>query len=130
MGLIDFISRCYIIEEIFNEHETIQTITFIMESSFCWSAWRAAWRWAAPTEAPKPETEAPVEVTEPPSTEAPLGRKRLPQPRAQSAACRMSRRRLSDQISSTFIDPEFGVVVLNEAGRGSGFIIDHWLLLQ
>jgi S1-C subfamily serine protease len=79
---------------------------------------------AAPTEAPKPETEAPVEVTEPPATEAPVETE-APAPTSGAISSLQDVKKAVIQIESqgTFIDPEFGLV-LNGAGRGSGFIID------
>jgi S1-C subfamily serine protease len=79
---------------------------------------------AAPTEAPKPKTEAPVEVTKPPATEPPAATE-APEPTSGAVSSLQDVKKAVIQIESqgTFIDPEFGLV-LNGAGRGSGFIID------
>ena len=79
---------------------------------------------AAPTEAPKPETEATVEVTAPPATEPPAATE-APEPTSGAVSILQDVKKAVIQIESqgTFIDPEFGLV-LNGAGRGSGFIID------
>jgi S1-C subfamily serine protease len=79
---------------------------------------------AAPTEAPKPATQAPAEVTAPPATEAPVETE-APAPTSGAVSSLQDVKKAVIQIESqgTFIDPEFGLV-LNGAGRGSGFIID------
>ncbi len=79
---------------------------------------------AAPTEAPKPETAAPVEETKPPATEPPVATE-APAPTSGAVSSLQDVKKAVIQIESqgTFIDPEFGLV-LNGAGRGSGFIID------
>jgi len=79
---------------------------------------------AAPTEAPKPATEMPGEVTEPPATEPPATTE-APAQTSGAISSLQDVKKAVIQIESqgTFIDPEFGLV-LNGAGRGSGFIID------
>ncbi len=78
---------------------------------------------SAPTEAPPP-SEEPVEVTEPPATEAPEMTE-PPEPTSGAVSILQDVKKAVIQIESqgTFLDPEFGLV-LNGAGRGSGFIID------
>lgn len=76
------------------------------------------------TQAPLPtsepvETAAPVETTAPPETEA-------PQSAASGAASNLQAVRdavVQIEAQGTFVDPERGLL-LNAAGRGSGFIID------
>lgn len=77
----------------------------------------------APTQAPAPTAE-PVEATEPPATEAPEPTE-PPAPTSGAVDNLQDAKKAVIQIESqgTFLDPEFGLM-LNGAGRGSGFIID------
>jgi S1-C subfamily serine protease len=84
---------------------------------------------SATTEAPLPPatTAAPVEVTQPPvETQAPQPTE-TEQPEVESGAVStlqdVKNAVIQIEAQGTFVDPEVGLVV-NGAGRGSGFIID------
>jgi len=76
-----------------------------------------------PTQAPPP-TNKPAEVSKPTATEAPV-ETALPTSAPSAVSDLQDVKNAVIQIESqgTFVDPEFGLV-LNGAGRGSGFIID------
>lgn len=80
----------------------------------------------SPTQAPV-ATEAPVEPTTPPTPEPTVAPTEAPteEPASGAVSNLQDVKKAIIQIESqgTFIDPEFGLV-LNGAGRGSGFIID------
>jgi S1-C subfamily serine protease len=74
---------------------------------------------------PVPPTEAPSQPTPVPPTEAVVAPSPTPEPASSAVNSLQDVKSAVIQIESqgTFIDPEFGLV-LNGAGRGSGFIID------
>ncbi len=79
----------------------------------------------APSGGDTTPTEAPVQPSPAPPTEAVVEPSATPEPASQAVNSLQDVKSAVIQIESqgTFIDPEFGLV-LNGAGRGSGFIID------
>ena len=78
---------------------------------------------AEATQAPVAPTEPEVEATEPPEETEPPQETEPPAQGGVSSLQDVQKAIIQIESQGTFIDPEFGLV-LNGAGRGSGFIID------